>query len=325
MKAIVVDSEISDGLDFSIQKKIFEKAGITYVMENCASEQEVIDRCSDADALLNIFQPITPRIMDSCPNLKVCLRFGIGYDSIDVEAATQRGIYVCNSPTHCLDEVATHTMALILAMERKIVRYNDALREGKWILNPGPKPHRLSVQTLGLIGFGNIAQRTADFAAPFGFRMIAYDPFLPESVFAGKKVEQVSFEELLSRSDVISIHTPLNEHTVHLIDKDTIAKMKDGVMLVNTSRGPIVNLEDLLNALKTEKIGYAALDVMETEPEPDVSKVFEMKDKIIATPHVAYNSQEAEETMMAVLADTAVTILNGGKTSNIVNAGQLGI
>lgn len=323
MKAVVVDSKISDGLDFSIQEKIFEKAGITYVLEDCASEEEIISKCADADALLNIFQPITPHIMDACPNLKVCLRFGIGYDSIDVDAATERGIFVCNSPTHCLDEVATHTLALILAMERRIVRYNDALREGKWILNPGAKPHRLSAQTLGLIGFGNIAQRTAAFAAPFGFRMIASDPFLPEEVFRKQNVEKVTMEEVLAQSDVISIHTPLNEHTYHLIDENTISHMKDGVMIVNTSRGPVVCLNDLLSALKTEKIGYAALDVMETEPEPDVEKLFEMKNKIIATPHVAYNSQEAEETMMRVLAETAVTILKGGVTQNIVNAKEL--
>lgn len=325
MKAIVVDKNSADGLDYSIQKEIFAKAGIEYILEDCQTEDEIIERCKDADALLVIYRKITPRIMDALPNCKVILRYGIGYDVIDVDAATARGIKVCNSPTHCLDEVATHTVALLLAAERKIVLYNDEVREGGWLANLGAKPHRLSSQTVGFVGFGNIARRASDFLKGFGFNMIAYDPFLSEEVIASKGARKVELDELYAQSDVITIHTPLFDSTYHMINSESIAKMKDGVIIVNTSRGPIIKLDDLLDALKTDKIGCAALDVLETEPNVDVEKVFANRDKIIVTPHAAYNSVEAEAQMMEVIANTAVAVLNGENPMNIVNRKALGL
>lgn len=325
MKAIVVDKNSADGLDYGIQKKIFEENGIEFVLEDCQTEDEIIEKCKDADALLVIYRKITTRIMDALTNCKVILRYGIGYDVIDVEAATERGIKVCNSPTHCLDEVATHTIAMILAMERQLVFYNDVVKSGKWLANAGFKPHRLSCQTLGFVGFGNIARRAADFAKGFGFKMIAYDPYLDEEVIKASGAEKVNLDELLERSDVVTIHTPLFDSTYHLINKDSIAKMKDGVMIVNTSRGPIIAIDDLLEAVKTGKVKAAALDVVENEPVtvPD-HPMFETG-KIICSPHAAYNSVEAEEQMMAVLANTAVDILNGKNPSNIVNKKALGL
>ena len=325
MKAILVDKTRADGLNYSIQKRIFNEAGIEFEMYDCHSESEVVEKCSDADAMLVIYEKITPKIMDACKNLKVILRYGIGYDCIDVDAATKRGIKVCNSPRHCLDEVATHTIALLLAAERHIIAYNDEVRAGGWKVNIFAKPHRLSTQTLGFIGFGNIARRTADFAKSFGFNMIAYDPYLSEEVIEAKGAKRVELDELLATADVISIHTPLFESTYHLINRNSIAKMKDGVIIVNTSRGPIIALDDLLDALKTDKIQCAALDVIETEPNVAVEKVFANKDKIIITPHAAYNSIEAENQMMEVLANTAVDILKGKTPDNIVNKKALGI
>ena len=137
MKAIVVDKNSADGLDYSIQKKIFEENGIEFVLEDCQTEDEIIEKCKDADALLVIYRQITPRIMDALEHCKVILRYGIGYDVIDVKAATERGIKVCNSPVHCLDEVATHTIAMILAMERQLVFYNDLVKRGQWLANAG--------------------------------------------------------------------------------------------------------------------------------------------------------------------------------------------
>lgn len=325
MKAIVVDKNSADGLDYSIQQKIFEEHGIEFVLEDCQTEDEIIEKCKDADALLVIYRKITPRIMDALTNCKVILRYGIGYDVIDVAAATERGIKVCNSPLHCLDEVATHTIAMILAMERQLVFFNDVVKSGRWLANAGFKPHRLSCQTLGFIGFGNIARRTADFAKGFGFNMIAYDPYLEASVIEASGAEKVELEELLAVSDVISIHTPLFDSTYHLINRDSIAKMKDGVMIVNTSRGPIIAIDDLMGAVKTGKVKAAALDVVENEPisKPD-HPLFETGN-IICSPHAAYNSVEAEEQMMAVLAETAVQILNGEDPANIVNKKALGI
>lgn len=325
MKAIVVDKNSADGLDYFIQKKIFEENGIEFVLEDCQTEDEIIEKCQDADALLVIYRKITPRIMDSLKKCKVILRYGIGYDVIDVKAATERGIKVCNSPTHCLDEVATHTIAMILAMERQLVFYNNLVKEGKWLANAGFKPHRLSSQTIGFVGFGHIARRAADFAKGFGFKMIAYDPFLSEAVINAAGAEKVELDRLLAESDVISLHTPLMDSTFHLIDKESIAKMKDGVMIVNTSRGPIIAIDDLVKAVKEGKVRAAALDVVEGEPITVPNHPLFETGRIICSPHAAYNSIEAEQQMMSVLAHTAVDVLNGENPANIVNKKELGL
>ena len=310
MKAIVVDKNSADGLDYTIQQKIFEENGIEFILEDCQTEDEIIEKCKDADALLVIYRQITPRIMDAM---------------IDVKAATERGIKVCNSPRHCLDEVATHTVAMILAMERKLVFYNDLVKEGKWLANEGFKPHRLSTQTLGFVGFGNIARRAAEFVKGFGFRMVAYDPFLPEEVVKAAGAEKVELDQLLAESDVISLHTPLMDSTYHLINKENIAKMKEGVMIVNTSRGPIIAIDDLMEAVKSGKVKAAALDVVEGEPVTVPNHPMFETGHIICSPHAAYNSVEAEAQMMEVLATTAVDILNGKNPSNIVNKKELGL
>ena len=326
MKAIVVDKNSVDGIDFNLQKKIFEENGIEFVVKDCSKdEDEIIKECKDADVLLVIYRNMTPRIMDACPNLKILVRYGIGYDVIDVEAATQRGIKVVNSPRHCLDEVATHTIAMLLAIERKLIIYNDRVKNGDWRVNGGYEMHRLSSQTLGFVGFGNIARRAADFAKGFGFEMLAYDPYLPDEAFREKGVERVTLDELYKRADVISVHTPLAKETYHLIDKDSIAKMKKGVMIVNTSRGAIICENDLLDAVKSGKIRAAALDVIESEPITQKNHPAFETGNIILSPHAAYNSKEAEAEMLTVLANSCVTILNGGTVPNIVNKKELGL
>lgn len=325
LKAIVVDKNSADGLDYSIQAEIFKKNGIEFILEDCQTEDEIIEKCKDADILLVIYRKITPRIMDALKNCKVILRYGIGYDVIDVPAATERGIKVCNSPTHCLDEVATHTVAMMLAIVRQLVIYNESVKSGKWLANVGIKPHRLSSQTIGLIGFGNIARRVAEFVKGFGMKIVVYDPFVTQDVCDTYGVKAVSMEELFKRSDIISIHVPLMESTEHLINKETIAKMKDGVMIVNTSRGKIVCEKDLLDAVKSGKVEAAALDVIESEPIDRANhEVFETG-RIIVSPHAAYNSVEAEQEMMKVLAETAVAVLNGDNPKNIVNSKELNL
>lgn len=263
--------------------------------------------------------------MDALKNCKVILRYGIGYDVIDVDAATERGIKVCNSPLHCLDEVATHTVAMILAMERQLVFFNDLVKQGKWLANAGFKPHRLSTQTLGFVGFGNIARRAAEFAKGFGFHLIAYDPFLDAEKIEAHGVEKVSFDQLLEQADVISIHTPLLDSTYHLINRESIARMKDDVMIVNTSRGPIIAIDDLVQAVKSGKVRAAALDVVEGEPIVEAGHPLFETGRIICSPHAAYNSIEAEAQMMEVIAQTAVDVLNGKNPMNIVNRKALGL
>lgn len=324
-KIVLVDKSSEFGLDFSIQKQIIEQNGMEFCMEDCQTEEEIIEKCSDADAIMVIYKKITPKIIDSLKKCKVILRYGIGYDVIDVESATKNGIMVCNSPNHCIKEVATHTLAMILALCRKIVIYNEKVRNGDWAAKGGYQIHRLSERTLGFVGFGNIARQAAQYAEIFGFSMVAYDPYASEIAFEEFNVRKVSKDELFQKSDIISIHTPLLESTHHIINKESIEKMKDGVMIINTSRGPLVCEKDILEAVKSGKVAAAALDVIESEPITVKNHPLFETGNIIASPHAAYNSVEAEKEMMETLAWTAVKVLKEEYPQNIVNKKQLGL
>lgn len=226
MKVVLVDNKPVYAMDISIQQRVCDAYGIEYVPLNCATQEEVIENCRDADAVLDIYTKMTPEIIDTMEKCKVIVRFGIGYDVINVDACTKKGIFVCNVPDYCIEEVATHTVAMILDICRKITYYNDEVRKGKWVAASGYPMHRLSKQTVGFIGFGNIARQAAHYMAAFGGKIIAYDPFLPDQVFEQHHAAKVELDELLERADIISLHTPLFDDTYHIINKDTIAKIE---------------------------------------------------------------------------------------------------
>jgi D-3-phosphoglycerate dehydrogenase len=298
---------------------IFKNNGIEFIIENCKTEQEVIDQCADADALLVVYFPITKRIISHLDHCKVIMRYGIGYENVDVEAATEKGIAVCNLPDYCIPEVATHAMALILDAVRKTRRLHNELHKGIWSKDLGADVHRLSELTLGLLGFGNIARTLAQYAKPFGISLIAYDPYIPENVFAQLGVKKVELDELFATSDIISIHVPLTPQTRHLINKANIAKMKDQVIIINTSRGPIICEADLVDALQAGKIKAAGLDVFEAEPIKDKNHPLLQFDNVTVTPHVSYGSVESREDMLQKASKTIVTVLSGEIPYNAVN------
>ena len=318
MKAVLVDNKPVYAMDISIQRRVCEQYGIEYVPLNCASEDEVIEKCRDADAILDIYTKMTPRIIDSLENCKVMVRFGIGYDVIDVEACTKKGIFVCNVPDYCIEEVATHTIALILAVSRKIAYYNDEVRKGKWVAASGYPMYRLSQQTVGFIGFGNIARQAAHYMSAFGSKLIAYDPFLPDAVFAEHNAEPVSLDELLARADIISLHTPLFDSTHHIIDKESIAKMKDGVLIVNTSRGPLICEKDLIEAVESGKVAGAGLDVVESEPLNEPDHPLFKTGRVVITPHAAFSTVDSNAELLEKVAETACQILKGDFNDRLV-------
>lgn len=328
MKIVFVDNKAKYAFDTNIQRAICEKYGYEYVLLDCADEDEIIEKAHDADAILDVYMKITPRIIDSLTNCKCLVRFGIGYDVIDLEAATKKGIFVCNIPDYCIEEVATHTVALLLAIVRKIPFYNDLIRgQGVWQASAGYKPNRLSTQTVGLFGFGNIARLVARYMSAFGCRILAYDPYLPEEVFQAHHVERVELDELLANSDILSLHTPLFDSTYHTIRKDTIAKMKDGALLVNTSRGPLVCEKDLLEAIDSGKLTAAGLDVAESEPITEAGHPLFASGRIVVTPHAAFSSVSASRELLEKVALTACQILdrdfNDELVRRIVNRNEL--
>jgi len=241
---------------------------------------------------------------------RAIVRYGIGLDNIDVVAARAQGITVRNIPDYCLDEVADHTLALLLALQRQVVTVWSRVQSAKWINHPPLELPPLAECTLGLIGFGHIAQRVARRAKAFGTAVIACDPYQPDETFTASEVRGVPLQELYSRSDLISLHCPLVEQTRHMISRDSLAQMHPHTLLVNTSRGGLVATDDLLRALQDEVIAGAALDVVEEEPLPASAPILKAPN-IIVTSHIAWYSSKSIGRLQRRVAEEALSILHG--------------
>lgn len=323
-KFVILDSHELAGSDFNIEKNILEAQGIECIVAECKTAEEVVEIAKDADGVGLVYVDMNKDLMSKLENCKVIVRYGIGFDTIDVEAATERGIIVCNLPDYCQPDVATHTMALLLNISRKVSYLDRSCRKGNWAANDGYPINRISAMTLGLVGFGSIARLFVKYMSGFGMNIIAYDPFLPDSFFEELKVKRVTLDELYAEADAISIHTPLTPETKHLINKDTIAKMKDGVLIVNTARGPIINIYDLMEALESGKVKAAGLDVVEIEPIFDPESPVYKYDNLIINPHSAYNSVEASIEQHQKVAYSAIDVLvKNIMPYNAVNKRQL--
>lgn len=318
MLVILADGKSLEGDNYKIEEQFFAERGIEFRIEHCLTEESVIEKCKDADALLSVYAPITEKVINELEHCKALVRYGIGFDNIDVKAATEKGIPVCNIPDYSIPEVATHTVAMLLHFERKIGLLDRSVREGEWNPNLGFTSTRLSSITLGLVGFGNISQQTAEYAKVFGMNIIAYDPFIPEVVFAEKGVKKIELDDLIEQSDYVSIHVPLNDGTFHLINEDSLKRMKNSAVVLNTARGPIIDQNALVEALKAGIIRGACLDVLEHEPVRLEDEILKL-DNVVITPHAAFNSVQAKERLHARVAETAYDLLTGVTPKNIVN------
>jgi len=324
MKAVVVDSKIIDLFKtFDQEERIFAAAGIDFVVGNARNDEEYVELCKDVDALLLIGLNTPRRVIEQLNKCKVIVRYGVGYDAVDVPACSERGIVVCNVPDAGTEEVGTQAFALALNCMRKIGFYDRQIHRGNWSGGEGYALHRPSSQTFGLCGFGGIARVTARLAAALGCRLIAFDPYVDPAQFEKAGVEQVSFDELISQSDVISIHTPLNEHTRYMFCKPVFEKMKRGMILVNTSRGGVVCQDDLLDAMDAGIVIAAGLDVNEYEPLTDLSNRIFQYDNVILTPHSAAESIEYFITLQQRAAQTVVDVLNGNLPKNVINRDRI--
>jgi D-3-phosphoglycerate dehydrogenase len=241
---------------------------------------------------------------------KVIGRFGLGVDNIDIPAAAQLGITVTYVPDYCVHEVSDHAMALLLALARKITFSNQLVQSGHWEIPPIVPLRRLEGQVLGLIGFGNIPRALAPKAKAFGLKVITHDPYLSADVAKALGVEATSFEDLLGRSDFVSVHAPLLPATRGLMNSATFAGMKKGAFLVNTSRGPLVDETALVGALDTGHLAGAALDVVTVEPLARDSPLLG-RDNVILTPHTAFYSVEALEELQTKCATDVARALLG--------------
>jgi D-3-phosphoglycerate dehydrogenase len=280
--------------------------------------EEFLPQAADCDALLNTYAgPITAEAMAQMPKCRIIARYGIGVDTIDLDAATQAGIIVTNNPTYCIEEVAEHTMSLVLACARKVAVYDRLVRGGRWELPPGKPMFRLSGRTLGLVGFGNIARQVARRAAAFGMRILFADPFVEEGRdgVPGKKTE---FMDLLAEADFVSLHPPLTRETRKMIGDEALSRMKPTGFLINCSRGPIIDTDALIRALDAGKIAGCALDTIDPEPLPDPHPL-RGRENVIVTPHVAWYSEQALVGLQAGAPSEVRRVLSGEWPLNVVN------
>ena len=273
---------------------------------------DVADAAADVSGLLVYHLRVDVPLLDKLPECRVVARCGSGYDNIDVAAARARRIVVTYVPGYGSADVAEHALALLLTSARRITVADRAMRAGRWpaYADLGPL-RRLTGRTLGLLGFGQIAREIAIRARCLGLRVVAHDPYVPDPEFAADGVAQVTWQELLADSDILSIHVPLTPETSHLIDEEALARIRPGALIINTSRGGIIDEKALAAALSDGRLGGAALDVFQAEPPPANHPLFARED-VVVTPHSAAFTEEALAEVRARAIDDVVRVLTGG-------------
>jgi len=286
------------------------------------STPEAIAQASrKADAVLVTYAKIDEAVIRQMERCRIISRFGIGVDNVDISAATSAGIVVTRVPDYCLEEVADHTFALLLALARKVPFANSLVQAGRWEMSATTPIHRLRGSTLGLLGFGRIPQLVAPRGKAFGMHVIASDPYLSRERKAQTGVEFVPFDDLLRRSDFLSIHSPLVPETLRLFNAETFRKMKPDACLINTARGAIVDDQALAEALDCGVIAGAALDVLPDEP-PTNSPILG-RNNVIVTPHMSFYSVESLIELQKRAAQEVVRVIRGERPLNPVNAEAL--
>ena len=301
--------------DFAIEEEEVRKIDATLTMASYQDEAGMIAGVKDADGLLNHFAPMTRRVMEQLPRCRVISRCGVGYDNIDVAAATELGILVAHVRDYCIEEASSHTFALLLACARRLFPIDRSVRAGRWDHAAGKPMHNLATQTVGLVGVGKIGGATAKKALAFGLEALAFDPYAKS---VGPDIELASFEALLERSDYICIHAALTEETRGLFSDAAFARMKPTAYLINGARGPIVDEGALFRALSEKKIAGAAVDTMVKEPPDPDNPLFKL-DNFIVTSHVSWYSEESIELLRRENARAVADTLTTGQPRYLVN------
>jgi D-3-phosphoglycerate dehydrogenase len=300
------------------ERQVVEAAGGEFVDLDVVPDDEGARYCREADAILVRWVRITPELIRSFVRCKIVIRFGVGFDNIDVNAATEAGIMVGHVPDYCLDEVSTHAIGLLLAGVRNLTRSQRRLAAGGWDDLPSDKIWRVAGKTLGLVGFGNIGRAVARKLQGWGVRMLASDPYVDPFRAADLGVRLVDLAALCRESDYVSLHVPLLPETRHLISRTEFELMKPGVMIVNTARGPIIDEAALVEALDSGRVAHAGLDVFEHEPLPADSPLRRHL-RVTLSDHVAWYSEESEHDLKVSAAQEAVRVAIGGLPRSLAN------
>ena len=298
MKVLVTDHVFSD-----LEAERAALAAIDCELEQApdTDPETLAAAAASAAGIMVCFAQVDERVIEAAKDCKIVARYGIGVDNVDVEAATRRGIQVTNVPDYCLDEVADHAMALLLAAARGVVAAALGVRDGDWTV-PQENIHRIAGRRLALVGAGRIGRRVADRARAFGYEVVVFDPYADDSV--------ASVEEAVAEADAISLHAPLTDETHNIIGDSTLAAMRRRPILVNTSRGGLVDLEAVTRALDEDRLSAVALDVTEPEPLP-ADHPLRTHPRAIITPHMSFYSEEAQAELQRRAVEEVVRALTG--------------
>ena len=313
---VITDSDLgSDG----VEERLLAEAGLRVRRAAGVTADDVRAAAVDATAAIVQWAPVTAEVLDALPALRFISRLGIGYDMIDVEAAAARGVAVANTPAYCVEEVASHTLALILSFARGIVAYDRAVHAGTWApIESYPAACRPSDATVAVIGMGRIGARVAAMASACGFRVVAHDPFVPADRIAASGARPTTLDEALTTGDIVTLHLPLTAETRHLVDGRALASMRATSVLVNTCRGELVDEDALADALRDGVIAGAGLDVFRREPLPDSSALRSLPN-VLLTPHAAWYSPTALRELPRLATQQVIDFLAGRPVPSIVN------
>jgi D-3-phosphoglycerate dehydrogenase / 2-oxoglutarate reductase len=297
------------------EKEELGRIGAELILAQVKEEKDLIRACKEADGLINQYSLLTRAVLEQLPKCKVLARYGVGVDSVDLKAATDLGIIVANVPDYCMDEVANQTIAMILTLIRKTAFLDRKVKSGEWDFHSGIPIHRTEGKTLGLIGCGKIGLEVAKKISAFGVRVMTFDPYLEK---APEGIELKDFDSVLKESNFISVHCPLNNSTRHLIGEKEFKKMEKKPLLINTSRGPIIDEKALIHALREGLLSGAGLDVLETEPPDSQSPLLKMEN-VVLSPHIGFYSVESISELKRRTAKNVADVLMGKWPGFVVN------
>jgi D-3-phosphoglycerate dehydrogenase len=314
MRVLVTDADYPDRGD--IERPILEGAGFELSIAQCRTPEQVIQAGQDATVLMTQYAPITREVLKALPNVRLVIRYGVGVDNIDLKAAEELGVWVANVPDYGVSEVATHALGMALALIRHLPSFDRQVHSGGWHYRETGAVHRPSTLTLGVIGHGRIGSRMAQLGAPSFERVLACDPYLSDSAFPDN-VQRVDHDGLFRQSHVVSLHVPLTDETRQMVDRHRLAQMPRGSYLVNTARGPVLDLDAVLEALDNGHLAGAALDVLPQEPPPKGHPVLGHP-RVLLTPHSAFYSVEAEEELRRKMAVNVVDWAQKGRPTYVV-------
>jgi D-3-phosphoglycerate dehydrogenase len=303
--------------DIAEERAVLEPAGVDVRLAACRSATDVVQAGAGAAVLINQYAPITAAVLDALPSVRLVVRYGVGVDNVDVDAATARGVWVANVPDYGTEEVADHALALALALLRGVAVLDRSVRAGRWNYEDARPLRRLRALTFGVIGCGAIGTAVAARARGFGMRVVGCDVRPGRPTAAG--VEELTLDELLRRADVVSLHAHLDSRSVGLIGRAALAAMKPTAVLVNTARGGLVDTEALVAALDAGELAGACLDVLEVEPPGELGRRLAQHPHVVMTPHAAWYSEDSFEALKTEVAREALRVIDGGAPRSPVN------